>query len=102
MFLDLGFISEKKYLGKRFRIGKALNPALKGRLREKEGVYDAIVDYCGGEGIAKVMWDTWKTCRNMLFHWFPNEKNAVDLKEARERVYMIIETMDLVYMGCRL
>ncbi len=40
MFLDLGFITNEDYLGKRFRIGKALNPFLEERLRDRESVYD--------------------------------------------------------------
>ena len=33
MFFDLGFITEEDYRGKRFRIGKALNPFLEKNLR---------------------------------------------------------------------
>src|SRR4030043_1223043 len=42
LFLDLGFISEEDYFGKRFRIGKALNPALEERYWD-ESVYRKIV-----------------------------------------------------------
>ena len=101
MFLDLGFITEEDYFGKRFRIGKALNPSLPKELRS-ESVYDKIVKYCNGSTIADHLWDTWRVCRNLIFHWFPNEKNAITLAEARQRVEMIINTIDEAFKGCNI
>jgi hypothetical protein len=101
LFLDLGFISEKVFYGKRFRIGKALNPALKSRFREKISVYDKIVTYCGGSGLADSLWDTWKTCRNLLFHWFPNEKNAITFSQAKMRVKKVIKAFDMAFKECK-
>jgi hypothetical protein len=100
LFLDLGFISEKRFYGKRFRIGKALNPSLDRKLQKKVGVYHKLVNYCGGEDLARELWDAWKYCRNLLFHWFPNEKNAVTYKEAKERVEKILSAMDAAFQGC--
>jgi hypothetical protein len=102
LFLDLGFISEDDFFGKRFRIGKALNPSLDKRFREKEGVYDKIVKYCDGKKLADKLWDTWKECRNLLFHWFPNERNAIDLKEAKGKVNMILESMNSAFIKCNI
>jgi len=102
LFLDRGFISEDDYYGKRFRIGKALNPSLDRRYRKNEGVYDKIVEFCGGKELADNLWDTWKTCRNLLFHWFPNEKGAISFKEARQRVGRVVETMDAAYGQCKI
>ncbi|OGM59933.1 hypothetical protein A2892_05225 [Candidatus Woesebacteria bacterium RIFCSPLOWO2_01_FULL_39_10b] len=102
LFLDLGFISKEDFFGKRLRIGKILNPFLETRIREKEGVYDKIVEYCGGSRLADTLWDTWKTCRNLLFHWFPNEKNAVDFNEAKMLVEKIINTIDLAFKECKI
>src|SRR4030043_892236 len=93
LFLDLGFITEEDYYGKHFRIGKALNPSLPKELR-REGVYDKIVQYCQGEGLAEKLWEAWRLSRNLTFHWFPNEKNAITLAEAGERVEMIIDAID--------
>src|SRR3990170_492145 len=90
LFLDLEFISEKAYYGKRFRVGKALNPALEGRYR-KFGVYDQLVEYCHGNELPNAMWDTWTEGRNLLFHWFPNEKNAIDFSEARRTIRKILD-----------
>ena len=102
LFLDMGFISPEDYYGKHFRVGKALNPSLEKELREREGVYDKIVQYCGGEDLAGKMWFCWKECRNLLFHWFPNEKNAISLVEAKEKVNLIVETIDSAFGRCNI
>lgn len=102
LFLEMGFIGEKDYYGKRFRIGKALNPSLDPEIREKESVYDRIVAYCGGKKLSDELWDTWKRCRNLLFHWFPKEKNAIDYEEAKERFEKIINAIDMAYGECEI
>ena len=102
MFLDMGFITEDDFFGKRFRVGKALNPQLERHLREKESVYDRIVHYCGGKHLADKMWNTWKTCRNLLFHWFPNEKRAVSFEEAKGNISLIIDTIDGAFIECKI
>lgn len=101
LFLDLGFINREDYSGKRFRIGKALNPSLEKEVR-RTGVYDKIVHYCHGKELADKLWDTWKNSRNLIFHWFPNEKNAISLVEAEQRIEMIIEAIDLSFRECRI
>ena len=100
LFLDLGFISEKAYYGKRFRVGKALNPALERKFR-KFSVYDQLVEFCHGNELPNDMWDTWKEGRNLLFHWFPNEKNAIEFEEAKDTIYKIFDTMDKAFEGCK-
>ena len=102
LFHDLGFISDEDFYGKRFRIGKSLNPSLDVHLREKEGVYDKLVDYCQGKDLADRLWETWKRGRNLLFHWFPNERNAIPYEEAKERVSEILDTMDLAFRECKI
>ncbi|KKU10420.1 MAG: hypothetical protein UX13_C0012G0004 [Candidatus Woesebacteria bacterium GW2011_GWB1_45_5] len=101
LFLDLKFISEEDYYGKHFRIGKALNPSLPKEIK-REGVYDKIVKFCSGHELADKLWDTWKLSRNLTFHWFPNEKNAVSLGGARDRVEMIIEAIDMAFKECKI
>lgn len=100
LFLDLGFITKETFYGKRFRVGKALNPALEKRFRE-ESVYDNLVKFCNGNELADSLWNTWKTCRNVLFHWFPEERNAIDFTEAKERVGNVLDTMDLAFKECK-
>lgn len=101
LFLDLRFITEDDYYGKRFRIGKALNPSLEKEIRA-EGVYDKIVHYCQGHDLADKLWQTWKESRNLIFHWFPNEKNAINLLEAEDRINMIIEAIDQSFKDCKI
>ncbi len=103
LFLDMGFITNNDYYGKRFRIGKALNPSLdRRRFRRKQGVYNKLVNYCGGRDLADGMWSTWKECRNSLFHWFPDEKNVVNLPEAKQKVVLILNTMDAAFEECKI
>lgn len=100
LFLDMGFISEKEFLGKRFRVGKALNPALD-RKYIHESVYKRIVDFCGGRGLADKLWNAWRECRNLLFHWFPKERNAISLSEAQDRFETIINAIDSAFKECK-
>ena len=102
MFLDMNFISDEDYNGKRFRIGKALNPYLEKKYRESESVYDKIVEHCGGKELADKLWETWTLGRNSVFHWFPAEKNALSFKEAEERIDLIIDSMDKAFDGCKI
>lgn len=101
IFLDLGFISEKAYFGKRFRVGKALNPHLSGKYK-KFSVYDKLVNFCQGKELPDQMWEMWIKGRNRLFHWFANEKNAIDFREAETILTEIIETIDLTFKECKM
>lgn len=102
LFLDLGFITQEDYYGKHFRIGKALNPSLDEKYRENDSVYDKIVNYCGGQELADELWNTWKTSRNVLFHWFPEEKNVIDFESAKKRLEEIIAAMDSAVKECKI
>lgn len=99
MFMDLGFITKEDYYGSRFRIGKALNPSLEERYRD-ESIYDRIVNYCGGKETADKLWITWKDARNAIFHWFPDEKRAINYDEARIKIYEVIEAIDQAFSDC--
>jgi len=100
LFLDLNFINEDQYRGKRFRVGKSLNPQLERRYK-KESVYIKIVKYCGGKNLADNLWLTWKECRNILFHWFPDEKNAIDKNEASQKLLRIVDSIDQAFKECK-
>ena len=100
--MDLGFIDEKTFYGKRFRIGKALNPALDRVKYKDESVYEMLVGFCGGKELPDELWKTWKHSRNLLFHWFPKEKNSINFEEARERVLDVLNSMDLAFKGCKI
>lgn len=103
LFYDLGLISEEQFKGRRFRVGKALNPELPMRLRKSYGVYYKLTEYCAGDyGLADNLWDTWREARNVLFHWFPNEKNAISFEEAKEKFEMILNTLDKATKECKI
>lgn len=99
VFLQKGFITKEDYYGTRFRVGKALNPQLENGYRN-ESVYDKIVVTCGGRKLADTLWDTWRLCRNLVFHWFPERTKFLDLSEAKERLVMIVRAMDELYENC--
>ena len=102
IFLDMGFMSEREYYGKRFRIGKALNPQLANRKDMKNGVYNKLVGFCGGEDLPRRLWRAWKNSRNLLFHYFPKEQNAVDYIEAGERLRLIVDAVDEIFTACKI
>jgi hypothetical protein len=101
LFLSMGFITEEDYYGKHFRIGKALNPSLPKEL-EREGVYGKLTQYCQGHVLADKLWEAWRLSRNLTFHWFPNEKNAITLPEAGQRIEMIIDAIDEAFKECKI
>jgi len=102
LFFEMGFINSEQYTGKRFRIGKALNPFLDRELRATESVYDRVIRYCGGKELADKLWDAWIHCRNVLFHWFPDERNAITFEEAKKRIWEIMAAMDAAFADCEL
>lgn len=102
LFKELGFIKDDDYFGKRFRIGRALNPSLEPAFRDQESVYDKLVNFCHGTELPDTLWETWKVGRNTLFHWFPNETNAISFFEAKEIVNKIIVSMDSAFEGCNI
>lgn len=99
VFFDKGFITQDDYSGKHFRVGKALNPSLEEKFRS-ESVYDKVSQFTGSRELADKLWDTWRRSRNLLFHWFPNEKNSITLDEARINLHLIFDTVDDLYKEC--
>jgi hypothetical protein len=103
LFLDLGFINQEAYYGKHFRIGKALNPQLEPRFRGEDSVYDKLTDLMNGDKfLADLLWETWKNCRNLVFHWFPDEKRAINFEESKDRVEQVIKAIDVSFKECKM
>lgn len=102
LFLDLSLIGEEDYTGRHFRIGKSLNPDLPKRLRGRDWVYEGLARFCQSEDLPRLLWDTWKNSRNLIFHWFPGHKNFISFSEAKERVELIIAAIDKSFMECKL
>ncbi len=102
LFYDLGLITSQQYNGNYFRIGRAINPNLPVRFRGKHWIYAALMEYCQGEDLSLKLWNVWRESRNLLFHWFPKHKNFITLPEARNRVELIIEGIDIAFTECKI
>ena len=93
----LKLISEKRYKGRRFRVGKALNPALGKSDPDKfEALFDDLIEIFGSEDVPNMMWKTWKQCRNQVFHYFYDEKKAISLYQAKEKLQRILKMIEVI------
>lgn len=102
LFLDMGFITKGDYYGKHFRIGKSLNPELEDKYKDEDWVYEKLANYCHGKEIPDKLWKTWRESRNLVFHWFPEEKNIVSHAEAVEKLLMVVGAIDNVFSACNI
>jgi hypothetical protein len=100
LLFDLKLISETQYQDEYFRIGKALNPELEHIKRlKKECLYEELSARCS-EDLAQTLWQTWKKCRNRLFHYFPNEQQIFTLDESEKRLTLLVKAMDMAAKVC--
>lgn len=95
VFFDLYLINKETYEGRRFRIGRALNPDIRANQRDEDWLYDDVANKFGKE-TARQLWDTWLVCRNRVFHYFSDCTQFLSFDEAAERVKMMEEAMQLV------
>lgn len=84
----LGLINEQVFVDEYFRIGRALNPELPKRFRDEQWLYDDVARLCS-EPLARELWDTWKQCRNEVFHYRSWGEEKVSLDTARLKVEMV-------------
>lgn len=99
LFLDRGYISNNQYNSTHFRIGKALTPNLAYHLGEKS-VYVQIKNK-SGILLADMLWQMWKQGRNLVFHYFPHNYQALSLQEGEKLVYDFIRVMEKAYNECK-
>lgn len=91
---DLGLISHSDLWGKRFRVGRSLNPELeKNPKTEKLSVYNDLKPLCHNKHFPENLWQTWKLCRNEIFHYFNRKFMVLTLDQAEKRLDMIIEAI---------
>ena len=95
VFYDLYLINKETYLGRRFRIGRAFNPDIRSHQRDEDWLYDDVELQFGRE-VARQLWETWLVCRNRVFHYFANEQQALSFDEAKQKIDMIVESIQLV------
>lgn len=92
IFLDVGFISHLDYVSDHFRLGKVLSKNLVTKLGARS-VYKKICDYSSCK-LGEEIWQTWKICRNQVFHYFPHNLRSITLKEAEDIMTQIVATME--------
>lgn len=97
-FWQSGLISKQQYLDDHFRIGAALNPDLPYKYRNHNWLYDDVAEICGKE-TAQLLWETWRTSRNQVFHYFPDQNQGADLPEARQAIEAILKAMEAAMAG---
>ena len=88
IFLMLDLIDEKTYYGKRFRIGKALNPDVREQSRDQYWLFDDIERLCS-TSVSRELWETWLSSRNRIFHYYPNSAHVINLEQAEEHIIQI-------------
>lgn len=87
-------IDENDYLSDHFRLGKALNPSIEKKFRGRDYVYDKIVANCFDPHLADRLWDAWKQCRNLVFHYFPNHQHFLEnVAAAQNRIDQLDSVM---------
>jgi hypothetical protein len=91
----LKLISQKRYEGNLFRVGKALNPALsKANPERYEALYDDLEKLSGSPEIPQLLWNTWKDCRNEVFHYFAQKDKNITLASARSKLHQVVYTIE--------
>ncbi len=92
---DKELISIEEYNSNHIRLGLLLCPDLP--LYDQRSIYPNIARECGSE-LAGKMWETWKYCRNQVFHYYPHNSKAINLIGAKERIQMILLTINSCYI----
>jgi hypothetical protein len=99
IFFEAHFISGHSYRSKYFRVGKVLSPNLMKKLGQNS-VYKKLLETMGKDGADRV-WDAWKTCRNEVFHYFPESHYHIDFTGAKERIKQLLDVCEEVFMSLR-
>lgn len=96
---EINVIDKKVYEGRRFRIGRALNPDISEKHRDEYWLYDDVAERCG-EDMAREIWDAWLECRNRVFHFFPKDGVTMSLAEVENRMQQLFAAMRAA-VACR-
>lgn len=91
LFLDVHFINHLDYISDHFRLGKFLSPNLIDKLQDKS-LFVQIRE-TSNKDVAQRIWDTWKTGRNQIFHYYPHNVKSVTYEKAEEISKQITATM---------
>jgi hypothetical protein len=94
LLYEWGLVDVHEYEGKKFRIGRALNPDVRLDQRDEYWLFDDLAKKCGQE-MARQLWEVWLSCRNQVFHFFPQNPNFVTLKTAGTCLKKIDQAMEM-------
>ena len=92
LFKDNKFISHLDYISDHLRLGKLMSPHLIGKLGERS-LYKKIEEKINQQ-LAERIWETWRSGRNQIFHYFPHNIKAISFVEANNIIEEIIATME--------
>ncbi len=95
LFLDVQFITEEDYVSNHFRLGKYLSPHLIDHLGD-QSLY-AQIRNSSTRDLAELIWQTWKTGRNQIFHYYPHNNKLVSYEDAQEIAQQILQVMEKAY-----
>lgn len=95
VFYDLQLINKETYEGRRFRIGRALNPDVRTHQRDDDWLYDNVESRFGKQ-LARQLWDTWLSCRNRVFHYFSDCEQFLSFNEACARIEMMKQAIEAI------
>lgn len=91
-FYRRGLISHETFRGKRFRVGRSLNPDIAQHYQDDWWLYDDLSKMCGAT-VARQLWDAWIECRNHVFHYFPESQTEYSLLEIEKKVLLLLDVM---------
>ncbi|PIP52968.1 hypothetical protein COX08_03545 [Candidatus Beckwithbacteria bacterium CG23_combo_of_CG06-09_8_20_14_all_34_8] len=96
LFYKQKLITQERYKGNHFRVGKALNPEL--AHQHPDGFERLFDDMCRiySPEIADLLWEAWKQSRNQIFHYFENGQQTINLYEAKRRLNLICQAIEKV------
>ena len=96
---QLGLVSNRVVMSKKFRIGRALNPDVPIRQRDEWWLFDDLARLCSHQ-TAQEMWESWLICRNKIVHFYPGQFAVLGLAEAREHITRLIQAIASA-LACR-
>jgi len=94
LFLDLKLMRPEDYYSDDIRIGKILNPHF---VKEHGAVYHKL-----HIEVAEKLWTTWKSGRNLVFHYFPHNFRRLSYTEAKELIEQIVDAMTFAVSRCQI
>jgi hypothetical protein len=98
--LDSKLIQPEDYYSDDIRIGRILNPRYE---KETVNVFKRICAHPKvGANVPHILWEAWKSGRNLVFHYFPHNFRRLSYDEAQGIITKIIHAMETAINLCEL